>query len=107
MVCSHLAVEALKGNQSSTWASRATVIISSLAANSIVLHGSPRNRAILSIVGVIGGAVVIFKALKPGPKLYTPDERTDMRGGNADPNAQTDQGTLRSAPRPKPEIKKY
>ncbi|KAL1987442.1 hypothetical protein VTN96DRAFT_3824 [Rasamsonia emersonii] len=67
---------------------------------------STRNIAFLSIAGVITTTVLIFRTLQPGKKITTPDERWAMRGGNADPNSQTDQGTFKSAPRPRTAVSK-
>jgi hypothetical protein len=60
----------------------------------------------MSMIGVITGTVLLFKAMKPGPEIATNEERYAMRGGNASPANQTDQGTIRSSPRPKPQNKK-
>ncbi|OKL59416.1 hypothetical protein UA08_05201 [Talaromyces atroroseus] len=60
---------------------------------------SSRKIAVLSTVGVIGGTILFFQYLKGGQKIVTANEHLAVRGGNADPGAQTDQGTTKSAPR--------
>lgn len=60
----------------------------------------------MSMVGVVTGAVLLFKSMKPSDEIASNEERYAMRGGNASPSNQTDQGTIRSAPRPKPQLKK-
>ncbi|QKX53081.1 uncharacterized protein TRUGW13939_00152 [Talaromyces rugulosus] len=67
---------------------------------------SSRNRALISIVSVVGGTVLLFRSLRTDKKLVTSQERSAMHGGNASPTAQTDQGTLRSSPRPNLEIRR-
>lgn len=58
--------------------------------------------ALMSIVGVIGGSVLFFEYLKgAGQKITKPEEEVAWRGGNAERGAQTDQGTIKSAPRVK------
>ncbi|CRG86589.1 hypothetical protein PISL3812_03599 [Talaromyces islandicus] len=67
---------------------------------------STRTRALVSMVSIIGGTVLLFRSLRTDSKLVTAQERSAMRGGNASPTAQTDQGTLRSSPRPNLEIRR-
>lgn len=57
----------------------------------------------MSIVGVITSTYLIFKFLKPGDDIVSPEERFAMHG-HSDPNLQTDQAQISSPPRPKPEI---
>lgn len=67
---------------------------------------STRNIALLSIVTVIATTAIVTRTIRSGKKITTADERWAMRGGNADPNNQTDQGTFKSAPRPRTAISK-
>ncbi|EED16949.1 hypothetical protein TSTA_020080 [Talaromyces stipitatus ATCC 10500] len=53
---------------------------------------TPRNLAIATTIGVVGGTLLFFDFLKGGQENPRPQERLEYNGGSG---TQTDQGTVR------------